>query len=484
MKDEQVAPLVLAAEFQPSTEEQWRKRVDDVLAGARFEDRLQSKTADGLTISPIYRRHETASPHAARASGTRWQVMQRIELPDPAMANAEVRHELANGATGLVLVGAGAIGAHGYGLPPPPDVMERVFDGVELGSGISIEFDLSPATKELPLALAALIRSRGIPPSAAAIRFGFDPLGAVAFNGGFPMPWNELAPLVARLASDLAAQGFQRHLTAVDGRIVHGAGGTPAQELAYMLAVAIAYLRAFETAGIALDDARRMIFFRLTTDADQFLSIAKLRALRSLWRSVEESCGLAPEPAFISAETAWCTMTRDDPYLNILRATIAVFAAGVGGADAITVLPFTIARGLPDRFARRVARNTQLVLLDEANLARVADPAAGTGWLEAHSQDLSAAAWTLFQEIEAAGGAATALEQGLIQRQVAAARSVRQRALAARTDVLLGANEFRTSAPIDVAVLDVPRVTQPAVPIHVPIEPLHPIRFAAPFEQR
>ena len=150
---------------------------------------------------------------------------------------------------------------------------------------------------------------------------------------------------------------------------MHDAGGTEAQELAFALAAAVAYLRAFEAGGIALDAARRMIAFRLTADADQFLTIAKFRALRQLWQRVEESCGLTPAPAFVEAETAWRTMTRDDAYVNILRATIAVFSAGVGGADAITVLPFTAARGLPDRFARRVARNTQLVLLEEAGIA-------------------------------------------------------------------------------------------------------------------
>ena len=122
-----------------------------------------------------------------------------------------------------------------------------------------------------------------------------------------------------------------------------------------------------------------MIYFRLAADADQFLTIAKFRALRKLWARVEEACGLAPRPAFVAAETAWRMMTRRDPYVNILRTTIAVFAAGLGGADAITVLPFTAALGLPDAFARRIARNTQLILLEESNLAKVADPAAGSG---------------------------------------------------------------------------------------------------------
>jgi methylmalonyl-CoA mutase len=263
---------------------------------------------------------------------------------------------------------------------------------------------------------------------------------------------------------------------------LHDAGGTEAQELAYVMATALAYLRVFEDHGVALDDARRMIFFRLTADADQFLTTAKFRALRSLWQRVEETCGLTPKPIFISAETAWRTMTRDDPYVNILRATIAVFAAGIGGADAITVLPFTAARGLPDGFARRLARNTSLVLLDEANIATVADPTAGTGWSEDLTDKLCRSAWALFQEIEAAGGGAAALEQGLIQRKVAAARVAREQAFAAGTATLVGANAFRPDTALDIAVLDVARVEPPPMPVAGPFEALQPIRLAEPFE--
>ena len=198
------------------------------------------------------------------------------------------------------------------------------------------------------------------------------------------------------------------------------------------LSVALAYLRALETEGVALDAARRMIFFRLSADADQFLTIAKFRSLRKLWARIEAACALAPEPAFVSAETAWRMMARRDPHVNILRATIAVFAAALGGADAITVLPFTAALGLPDRFARRIARNTQLVLLEESHLAKVTDPAAGSGAVEDLTDQLCRAAWALFQEIEAAGGIAAALAGGLIQQKVADVRAKRAAAVARR----------------------------------------------------
>ena len=200
--------------------------------------------------------------------------------------------------------------------------------------------------------LAALVATRRSLPAAIDIRFGFDPIGA---DGAGRQP-----AALARPAADSSREDLRsrrpRLPRAVRARrtprVIHNAGGSEAQELAYALAVAVAYLRALEAGGIALDGARGMIYFRLAADADQFLTIAKFRALRKLWARVEEACGLAPEPAFVAAETAWRMMTRRDPWVNMLRETIAVFSAGLGGADAIAVLPFT-AGARPARPASR-----------------------------------------------------------------------------------------------------------------------------------
>jgi methylmalonyl-CoA mutase len=167
----------------------------------------------------------------------------------------------------------------------------------------------------------------------------------------------------------------------------------------------------------------------------------------------------------------------------MLRATIATFSAGLGGANAITVLPHTLALGLPDPFARRVARNTQLVLLEESNLAKVSDPAAGSGGIETLTQQLCEAAWSRFQDIEKAGGVFAALAQGLIQREVAATRAVREASIARRKEVLTGATEFPNLHEADVAVLDV----KPVAPASfgeekLTFDALAPIRLAAPFE--
>jgi methylmalonyl-CoA mutase len=474
--------LPLAAEFPAATQEQWRKLAEAVLAGARFEERLVSRSADGLPIGPLYPRGGADAIVPARGPGAAWNIRQRLDLPDPAIANAEALHELVNGATGLLLVPAGAVGAHGYGLDPSPAALTRTLDGVHLDAGIVIELEFSPYALDTPVAIAALSEQFGLSPSSVAIWFGIDPIGALALHGRSPLPSQQLAQHAAQMAADLVRRGFRGPFTVADGRIVHGAGGTEAQELAFVLAVAVAYLRALEAAGIALDDARRMIAFRLTADADQFLTIAKFRALRKLWQRIEESCGLNLALAVVTAETAWRTMTCRDPYANILRATIAAVAAGLGGADAVTVLPFTLARGLPDRFARRVARNTQLVLIEEANIARVSDPTAGTGWSEDLTAKLCRAAWTLFQEIEAAGGIVAALTRGSFQAKVAQARAAHERALAAGEETLVGANAFSDASDAKFDLLGLPAVRLPELLAATSVAPLAPVRLAAPFE--
>jgi methylmalonyl-CoA mutase len=222
------------------------------------------------------------------------------------------------------------------------------------------------------------------------------------------------------------------------------------------------------------------VAFRLAADADEFLTLAKFRALRKLWARIQQASGIEPAPTFVSAVTAWRMMTARDPYVNILRATLAVTAAGVGGADAITVLPFTLALGLPDRFARRVARNLQLILLEESNLYRVADPAAGSGGIEALTTQLAQSAWTLFQEIEAAGGAAEALANGFLQKKVAATRAARQAAVAKRKDALTGVSDYPNLGEVPVNVLDAAR--EPPHASQASFEALPQIRLAEPFE--
>lgn len=474
--------LRLAADFAPATYDDWRKLVDGVLKGAPFE-KLVGKTSDGLKIDPIYSRARDAAPIPGRAAAAPWQIMQRIDHPDAAQANAQALHDLENGATGLTLVFAGANGAYGFGLEPSAEAIEKVLDGVFIDAGISIELQIGPQSRIAAIHVAEYARRKGLTPANCDIRFGLDPIGACAVWGSSPYAWPEIVPAVTGAIKGLAAMGFKGPFAVADGRVIHDTGGSEVQELAFVLATNVAYLRAIESAGVALEDAQGMVYARLAADADQFLTMAKFRALRLLWTRIEQACGLAPKPLFIAADTAWRMLTQRDPYVNMLRATVATFSAGLGGANAITVLPHTLALGLPDPFARRVARNTQLVLLEESNLAKVSDPAAGSGGIETLTQQLCNAAWSLFQEIEKAGGVFAALELGLIQRKVAATRAVREANTARRKEVLTGATEFPNLHEAHVAVLDAkPATIVPYGEAKFQFDALPPMRLAASFE--
>ena len=474
----------LGGDFPTATKDEWRKLVDAVLKGAPFE-RLTSRTHDGLTIEPLYARARDAHAIAGRPGGTAWVVMQRVDHPDPAAANAQALEDLNNGATGLLLVFASSISANGFGLDGSAATLERVLERIDLGGGLVVDLNLSPSTRGAARDLAKLIKRRGTDPASVDVRWSINPIGGFAATGKSPRDWKGLAPAFAAMIGEFAGDGFRGPFAVADGRVIHNAGGSEAQELAFALASAVAYFRAFEESGMPLDRAYDAIYFRLSADADQFLTTAKFRALRKLWARVGAASGISPNKAVVTAETAWRMMTRRDPYVNILRNTIAVVAAGLGGADAITVLPHTAALGLPDAFARRVARNTQLILLDESNLARVGDPAAGSGAFEAITGQLCRAAWTQFQEIESAGGAWAALESGLIARNVAAVRAAREKAMARGEHILTGTNGFPDLDETTPAVLAVtPRNVADDTPAQATAEPLLPrLRLAEPFER-
>jgi methylmalonyl-CoA mutase len=472
-----------AADFPPASYDDWRRLVDGVLKGAPFE-KLIARTYDGVKIDPIYPRAQDAAPIAGRPAATPWQIMQRVDHPDAADANTQALHDLENGATGLELVFAGANGAYGFGLEPTAEAIDKVLDGVFIDAGIAIELQIGPQSRMAAIHLAEYVKRKGVSPAACNIRFGLDPIASCAVWGSSPYAWPEIVPAVTGAIKGLAAMGFKGPFAPADGRVIHNAGGSEMQELAFVLATALAYLRALESTGVALEDARGMIYARLAADADQFLTMAKFRALRLLWARIEQSCGLAPKPLFIATETAWRMLTQRDPYVNMLRATMATFSAGLAGANAITVLPHTLALGLPDPFARRAARNTQLVLLEESNLAKVSDPAAGSGGVEALTRQLCEAAWPLFQQIEKAGGIFASLEQGLIQRQVTATRATRETDIARRKQVLTGASEFPNLHEAQVAVLDAKPVALPPYgEAKIKHEALAPMRLAAPFER-
>jgi methylmalonyl-CoA mutase len=474
-----MAELPLAAEFPPARREDWLALVEKSLK-APFA-RLVSKTYDGLQIQPVYPRAERAPAIAGRGA-TRWGVAQRVDHPDAAAANAEALHELENGATGLVILVAGAPSANGYGLRDASrQTLARTLDQVWLDA-VALRLDAGSRDFEAAEASIVVAGERNIELAKLDLVLGLDPLGTLATTGLLDATPKAAIERRAKLAADLARRGFAGRAFVADGRPIHDAGGSEVQELAYALAAALAYWRALEAAGLSLAEARKQIAFLLTADADQFLTTAKFRALRKLWARIEEASGLTPGRARLDAETAWRMTTQREPSVNWLRTTVAAFAAGIAAADNVTALAHTAALGLPDRFARRMARNLQLILLDESNLHRVSDPTAGSGAIEDLTGALAAAAWALLQEIEAAGGAADALTSCLIQRKVAAVREIRQANIATRKDPLTGTSEFPNIGEGAVAVTDIAKPAPPEIDAKMRSEALPRLRLAEPFE--
>lgn len=414
------------SEFPAVDEQGWRALAERALKGASFEETLVHTSEDGIRIEPVYRRRE---PRLLLRSnpGRPWIAVQRIDDPDPQRANRQALEEVANGAEGLALVFEGAPNAFGFGIPADPEALARVLDGVPLDR-IHLRIDAHPAGRASIDWMIELYGARRVPHADLSFSLGLDPAASFAGTGSLPMSIEALHAWLPQSLAHFFVLGLPGVLIEADGRVYHNAGATAAQELGAMLAGAVWHLRMFEEARQPLLYAVPHIGFALSVDHRQFESIAKVRALRQLWSRVQEACGVEPMPAIIHAETSYRMLTAADPETNILRSTIAAFAAAVGGADSISVLPHTLSHGLPDAFARRIARNTQLILRDESHLGFVSDPAAGSGGIEALTDALCEKAWAEFQEIEAAGGLFEMLVSGGIQarvRQSAAARDQR-----------------------------------------------------------
>lgn len=445
----------LTGAFDVPSEDQWRALVDKALKGGDFEKKLVSKTLDGLRIDPLYKRREGAQPTPTQHGQAPWRVSARVDHPDPKAAAAQALNDLTNGVDTLTLVFAGARSARGYGLVAPTvDALDAALDGVDL-SMIRLRLDPAPGARIHAGLAVALLAKRGHEPADCDVEFGLDPIGSLTTTGGIAAAWPLVGERLSDAVKDLQGRGFAGPFITCDVRPYHEAGASEAQELAAALATGVTYLRALTEHGLSADDSAKALCFTLAIDADQFLSIAKLRALRRLWARVETACGLEPQPVRIHAETAWRMMSARDAWVNMLRTTMAAFAAGVGGADGLTVLPYPGPIGLADPFARRIARNQQTILIEESNVWRVSDPVAGAGGYEALTDQLCEAAWGAFQEIEREGGLIESLKSGALQARLATTREARRADVAKRKAPLTGTSEFPKLDEGAIDVLDV-----------------------------
>ena len=445
------AEISLAGDFTTPTKDDWEKEVLKVLNRRRPEGkeltidqaykRLTSRTVDGVTIKPLYTAEdgvdELGFPGIApftRGTTVRtgemdaWEVCPLHEDPDADITRRAVLNDLERGATALWLrVDPDAIAA---------DDLSSILTEVLLDLApvhVSSRTDQMNAAKALVSVLEADVADN------ATIRgsLGIDPIGFAAMHGTTP----DLSVLAEAVEIAKPFPGIRPIV--IDAGIYHNAGAGDVNELAYAIGTGVEYVRALVDAGVSVDDAFDAILFRVSSTTDQFLTIARLRALRPLWSRIGEVLEVTPEKrgAVQHAVTSLREITRDDAYVNVLRATISVFGASVGGAETQTVLPLDAAIGLPADLSRRIARNVQILLAEESNIGRVNDPAGGSWYVESLTRQLAEQAWELFGSLDEAGFA-SAVADGTVAAQLKEINDARKKLLATRKLPITGVSMF------------------------------------------
>ncbi|KAA0920094.1 methylmalonyl-CoA mutase [Dietzia sp. ANT_WB102] len=410
---------------------------------------LVATTRDGIDINPLYTREDEIAERPAPGQfpfvrgGDRsglpesgWHVSSRVEVAgEVSEANTEILDLLNQGVSALWLTaGATDLAA----------VLKDVY--LDLAP---VTFDSGADLTEVAEAFLALLDERrsagdGVTNRAAVIA----DLGASPVTSAYAGADSIGLDAAVRLAARVSEREETIRTFVADGTVFHADGAGDAQELAYSVAAGLEYVRALISAGLSAEAALGQVSFRLAATDDQFASIAKFRAGRLIWARVAELLG-APEAggAPQHAVTSSAMMSRRDPWVNMLRTTLAAFGAGVGGATTVTVLPFdaSVPGGLENTsraFAARIARNTQLLLLEESHLGHVVDPAGGSWYVESLTDSLADAAWSALQTIEAEGGLIAAIEAGTVAEAIARVRQARDADIAHRTAPITGVSEF------------------------------------------
>jgi methylmalonyl-CoA mutase len=465
--------FTLSDDFPPVDYETWRAAVEESLKGVPFEKRLVTHTYEGFEIPPVYRREDWnasgdpsgfpgMAPFTRGATllgnvGSGWDKRQEHAQPDPADTNAAILTDLERGVTSI-LIRLDAAARTGLDPDMPPATTLVAHDGVAVYDVDGLARAL--AGVRLDIAGVALQAGAAVVPAAALlvalarreqvdldeVRFSFDgdPLAVLARDGSLPVPVDTALRDLADLAQWTDQHLPQSTSVRVGTHPYHSAGATTAQDLGYSMATGIRYLRALTGAGMPLDRAARQMVFSYSIGTNFFHAIAKLRAARLLWARVLEACGADDDTVGMTLHVrpSRRVLTIRDPWVNMLRNTVCCFAGAVAGASAITVAPFDAAIGPPNDLSRRVARNTQIILEEESHLARVIDPAGGSWMIERQTEQLAELAWSVLQQVEAAGGMDAALTSGWVAERIDAAAAPRMHNIALRKDPITGVSEF------------------------------------------
>lgn len=481
----------LLGEFERPSYEDWKSAAEALLKGAPFEKKLLTRTVEGITLQPIYRRESVeglshpgilpgaaGSPRGSRAAGyldAPWDSLQEITAGEPGEFNRQLHEGLKAGQSGVLLsldgatallrdpgeAAPGEVGACGLSLSRLDD-WKRCLDGV-LPEAVSLH--VRPGCALVPIAsfLAGWTAEAEADPSKIRGGFHADPLGHWMSFGSLPAPYAAMMDHL-RAAWDIAGGPLPRFgLVACSGMPFHAAGGSAVDELGLVLAEAVEYLRQLGERGIEPAEAAPRLTFHFALGSNFFMELAKIRAARIAWSRVQEAFGIAePSPIRVIGRTGRFNKTVFDPYVNMLRTTTEAFCGVLGGVEALTVGTFDECVRESDAFSRRIARNTHTILAEECELSRVVDPAGGSWFLESLTDELLRAAWARFQEVESAGGIAEAFRSGKVAEFCGASRAEHKKRLNQRRFSLIGTNVYANPSeePMDPRLPDYGKIRE------------------------
>jgi methylmalonyl-CoA mutase len=480
----------LFADFPPISTAEWMAVIEKDLKGADFDKALVWNTYEGVKVRPFYRREdldavsEVLSDEPGRfpylrgavAGPNDWKIRQDIFHSNPKDANEAALRSLDRGAQGIAFVaqplGAGVIGVAVNG----PDDLRTLLAGFT--PEMPVHFATGPLTEawveNLPDDVAAKL----------AGSLDYDPIADYATVMRAYEGRDKMAEDMKAFCAFANKKVPGMRSVHVRSSLVHEAGGSAVQELAFSLAKGAEYL------DILGADAIRSFLLTFSVGSNFFMEIAKFRAARVLWARMAQEFGLAEEDrkVAIHARSSNWNKTIYDAYANMLRATTEAMSAAIGGADSISVIPYDVIFEAPDEFSVHIARNVQVILRDEAYLGQVRDVAGGSYYVETLTQALAEKSWTLFQQIEEHGGLAKALETGWVQEEIHKVREAKDAHISERRLSLIGTNQFPNLKETMLDKLK-PAHAEPCAllkpwPVsNVPVPPITRYRAAEPFEQ-
>jgi len=439
----------LFEQFPPVTTEEWMKKIHSDLKGADFREKLVWKTNEGFEAMPFYRMEDTENlkytetlpgefPYirGIRIRNNTWLVRQNIEVSD--------YHEANRKALAILMKGVDSLG---FIITDPESVNSENFNlllkDIHI-EAIGFSFLCNGKAKEILENIAAIVAVRGLDPEKIYGAIEADPIGRLMVSGKLCVPVEEGFDYLASLTESADRFPSLRtiHLNASN---FSNAGAGIVQELAFGISMGSEYLSQLTERGLTASLAASKIRFSFGTGSNYFSEIAKLRAARLLWSVIQNGFGLTGTSSIKmdihSVTTEW-NKTIYDPAVNMLRTQTEAMSAIIGGTDSLTVEPFDIVFRQPDEFSERIARNQQLILKEEAYFDKVADPSAGSYYIENLTKLIADAAWKLFLEVEEKGGFLASLKSGFIQERISATAARRKEDIAKGNEKLLGTNLF------------------------------------------